>query len=188
MIRFDFDGDKGVAAALYVCSRLMAKKHQPTFHKIFKISYFADQKHMATYGRPITGDHYVAMKYGPVPSNLYDIFKSVNGDGGFFASDYFTALFKVKGFNVSPLVDPDLDELSVSEIECLDSSIEENEAKDFDELTDLSHDLAYENAGQNCDISFRDIARVAGASQSTIAYMEEISEGRGILKDACNSR
>ena len=188
MIRFDFDREKGIASALYVCKRLIGAKHSPNLHKIFKIFYFADQKHIASYGRPIVGDSYVAMKYGPVPTNLYSIFQSVRGDADCFSSEAYRAFFKVKGHNVSPLADPDLDELSESEIECLDSSIEENKTKDFDELTELSHDLAYENAGQNCDISFRDIAKVAGASQSTIAYMQEISESRGILRDACNSR
>lgn len=188
MIRFDFDREKGIASALYVCKKLIGEKHLPSLHKIFKIFYFADQKHIASYGRPIVGDNYVAMKYGPVPTNLYSIFQSVRGDGDCFSSDAYNAFFEVKGHNVSPLADPDLDELSESEIECLDSSIEENKAKGFGELTALSHDLAYENAGQNCDISFRDIAKAAGASKSTIAYMQEVSEGREIMKDACEVR
>ncbi len=188
MMHFDFDREKGVASALYVCKRLIEAKHQPSLHKIFKIFYFADQKHIARYGRPIVGDSYIAMKYGPVPTNLYSIFQSVRGDGDCFPSDTYKEFFEVKGHNVSPLAAPDLDELSESEVECLDSSIEENKAKGFGELTRLSHDLAYENAGQNCDISLRDIAKAAGASQATIAYMHDLSEGRGIMKDACEAR
>jgi len=36
------------------------------FHKIFKIIYFADRQHLADWGRPITGDTYIAMEAGPV--------------------------------------------------------------------------------------------------------------------------
>lgn len=60
------------------------------FHELFKILYFADQEHIKIYGRPITGDKYIAMKYGPVPSFLYDILKDIN------QSAYHT-LFEVSG-------------------------------------------------------------------------------------------
>lgn len=188
MIQFDFDTEKGIASALYVCKRLMNAKHQPSLHKIFKIFYFADQKHIAKYGRPIVGDHYIAMKYGPVPSHLYSIFQSVRGDASCCSSDAFAGFFAVQGRNVKPLAEPDLDELSESEFECLDLSIEENKAKDFGELTTLSHDEAYDNAGHNCDISFRDVAKVAGASKELIAYMQELSENRRAFKHVCQSR
>ena len=45
-------------------------------HKLCKILYFADQRHLSLYGRSITGDTYIAMQYGPVPSNVDDILKS----------------------------------------------------------------------------------------------------------------
>jgi uncharacterized phage-associated protein len=42
--------------------------------------YFADRKHLEKYGRFICGDSYVAMKHGPVPSEIYDILKAVISD------------------------------------------------------------------------------------------------------------
>lgn len=187
MIRFDFDKEKGVAAALYVTQQLMNSKCSPRLHKIFKIFYFADQKHISKYGRPIVGDHYIAMKYGPVPSCLYDILRAVRGDGSCLSAEEFLPYFEVEGNQVKPLQNPDMDELSESELECLNASIEENKKKGFGELTRLSHDAAYDSAQDDSRISFRDIAKAAGASPAMIAYMSELAENRGMLKDACHT-
>ncbi len=40
-----------------------------------KLVFFADRYHLRKYGRPITNDHYWAMKLGPVPSGVKDIFE-----------------------------------------------------------------------------------------------------------------
>ena len=81
-----------------------------------------------------------------------------------------------------------MDELSESELECLSQSIEENKRKSFGELTDLSHDVAYDRAEQDNRMSFRDIARVAGASNEMIAYMSELADNRGMSKGGCKLR
>ena len=57
---------------LYVASKLQ----ETTFHRIVKLLYFADKLHLERYGRFITGDRYIAMEYGPVPSNVYDMLKA----------------------------------------------------------------------------------------------------------------
>ena len=41
--------------------------------KALKLVYFADRYHLRRYGRPVIGDEYLAMEYGPVPSNTKDI-------------------------------------------------------------------------------------------------------------------
>lgn len=38
-----------------------------------KLVFFADRYHLRKYGRPITGDTYLAMNYGPVPSSTKDL-------------------------------------------------------------------------------------------------------------------
>jgi len=84
MANFKLDIEKSVHATLLVLNELGGTTD---FHKVFKILYFADQKHLARYGRPVTGDSYVAMKNGPVPSNIYDIFKAIKSDSIFSAID-----------------------------------------------------------------------------------------------------
>lgn len=187
MIRFTFEPEKALASLLYVSRELRAAHKLPGLHKIFKIFYFADQKHIARYGRPIFGDDYVAMKYGPVPSHTYDIVKSVRGDAC-FRLDNFSSSFSVKGKNITPLVEPDLDEIAESELECLAESIAENKDLDFGALTTKSHDEAYDRADSDNYISLRDIAKVAGATDGMIAYMAEIAENRGAVKNVCKAR
>lgn len=71
-----FDKVQTLNALLFVANRVQRKD----FHKIFKVIYFADRQHLADWGRPITGDTYIAMDAGPVPSRLYDMLKIVRGD------------------------------------------------------------------------------------------------------------
>lgn len=41
--------------------------------KALKLIYFADRYHLRLYGRPITNDRYLAMKFGPVASSCKDL-------------------------------------------------------------------------------------------------------------------
>ena len=68
-----FNFEKTINSALYIAERIKIKD----FHRVFKILYFADREHLSKYGRPITGDTYIKMSDGPVPTKLYDIFKRV---------------------------------------------------------------------------------------------------------------
>lgn len=41
--------------------------------KALKLVYFADRYHLRKYGRPVVGDEYLAMNYGPVASGTKDL-------------------------------------------------------------------------------------------------------------------
>jgi len=41
--------------------------------KALKLVYFADRYHLRRFGRPVTGDEYLAMPYGPVASGAKDL-------------------------------------------------------------------------------------------------------------------
>jgi len=41
--------------------------------KSLKLVYFADRYHLRKYGRPVVGDEYLAMNYGPVASSTKDL-------------------------------------------------------------------------------------------------------------------
>ena len=160
--------EKTIAAFLYVASKLCKEKSD--MHSVFKALYFADRKHLSEYGRMITVDKYIAMKDCPVPSLLYDGCKDSRSRGSSFCD-----FFKLDGkMNIVPLKDPDLDEFSESDIECMDSAIAEVKEMNYDYRMENSHDSAYDNAWykkHNSRIAVLDIARAGGAHSEIIQYL-----------------
>lgn len=157
----NFDKDAALASILYIAQRVA----RPTFHTISKVFYFADKRHLEEYGRFISGDNYVAMKHGPVPSVTYDILKAVRNCGhpAFDATllEQFRNAVEVKwNYHVIPKMLPNLEFLSESDVECLDYSIQNYGHLSFEELTRLSHDEAYEATGYNDYIDIEDIAKM----------------------------
>jgi len=186
MLKFPFNQDKALAVLLYLAKKLKeddSPHSQADIHKISKILYFADQKHMKRYGRPIVGDEYIAMENGPVPSKIYDIIKMVRGDSLWKDEYEFGKFFRIiNRYIVNPLRDPEMDEFSESDLECLDESFEENKNLTFGELKSKSHDMAYNRARRDDTISFDNIARVAGVDDSTLDYMKTYAENSALFK------
>lgn len=146
-------------------------------HKLCKILYFADQKHLSIYGRSITGDNYIAMQYGPVPSCVDDILKALRGDSFFSANIEIEELKKSiifdNKFILRSFASPDMEELSETDVECLSYAIDICKDKNFGELTDLSHGLAWSNTQQGGVISVKDILREAGDEESYVDYIAD---------------
>lgn len=134
--------------------------------------YFADQRHLANYGRPIVGDHYVAMEHGPVPSRIYDMIKMVRGDSFFQDTIGLNQSFDVTEHYVTPKKKADLDEFSESDLECLEESIKENQDLTFNELKEKSHDSAYKQAQEDDKVPFIEMAKIGGAQESTLHFIQ----------------
>lgn len=154
---------------LYILNKLEGVSD---FHKLFKIMYFAERKHIARYGRMITGDDYIKMDNGPVPSLAYNILKDVKY---FSKQSVFSPYLDVFGrYMVKSLKEYNSDEFSNSDIECLNESIEENKELSFGQLTDKSHDNAWEYA--SFSLSINDMAEVEGATAEMLDYIKEMQE------------
>ncbi len=148
------------------------------FHKVFKILYFADEKHLAKYGSAINPDSYVALTYGPVPSMAYEILKSLRSEG-FMANlrEEFTPYFRlINKHTLQAITPPDLDYLSDSEKACIDESIKENRHLAFAGRTEKSHDKAYDNADEYGNISLIEMAKLGGANEAMLHYIKESLE------------
>jgi hypothetical protein len=172
MVKFNFDKEKAISTVLYIAEKLP----QADLHKISKILYFAEQKHLVKYGSPIVGDYFVAMDNGPVPSQIYDMLKTVRGDSLYKTQEY-NKYFKVEQtYIVVPLIKPNLDEFSESDIECIDESILENKDLDFAALKRKSHGEAYKSADLNSTISVEKIAIEGGANTEMINFLKEEME------------
>lgn len=172
-MRANFDRNKALELILYVATRTS----ESGFHRVSKILYFADKEHLDSFGRLITQDNYVAMKHGPVPSDLYDILKLVRDVDGDRVDDRFKPLFDaftVKGrYNIVPLRDADTNLLSDSETQCLDIAIEQYGKMSFQELTEASHDDAWHAADENETIRFEDIVRTCPSASELLAHIAD---------------
>lgn len=169
-MKSNFRKDVSIQAILYVAQHIGERKD---IHKISKILYFADQEHLSRYGRSITGDTYIAMDYGPVPSKIEDIFKAVRGVS--FFSDFAKKIKQYFDFKNKYCLDikkeANLDYLSESDIECLDHAIGKCKNLSFDELTKLSHDIAWNNTKRDRAMSVKDILREVGDSEEYVDYI-----------------
>ena len=168
------------AIVLYVLNRVDDKCLGK--HELFKILYFASQKHLVRYGDAMITDFY-AMKYGPVPSALCNYLRRKNNDISLSVkTDKETKyLFCAKStrYVLIPLAEPDMDELSKVDVECLNEAIVENNGLSFTELTRKSHDSAWSKAWNNpvgrrgARMDIINIAKAAGADEQTIEYIQE---------------
>jgi hypothetical protein len=175
------DIQHGIMLLSYIIKKLGG---EGDFLRIFKILYFADQKHLATYGRTISNDRYVAMKNGPVPSLLYDLVKYLRGDGFLVSQEIpMNRYFDLLGKSTLKLKESaDYDLLSESDMEAIDQSIQENKFLDFNSLSNKSHDTAWNNANFNDDMDLFEIARAGGANEDMIDYIKESVEIQNLFQ------
>ncbi|MBR1447427.1 MAG: SocA family protein [Prevotella sp.] len=167
-----FDKTKTLNALLFVANRVQRKY----FHKIFKIIYFADRQHLADWGRPITGDTYIAMEAGPVPSRLYDMLKIVRGDSYLPDTEGLGKYFQIDSWMyVNPLKDADLDQLSPNEQEVLGACIAKYAELSYDEIKEKSHDVAWRSTARDFAINWDNIAREAGLDEAEVACLQDYS-------------
>ena len=171
-MNIQFDKEKSLNALLYVANRVQRKD----FHKIFKIIYFADRQHLADWGRPITGDTYIAMEAGPVPSRLYDMLKIVRGDSYLPDIEGLGKYFQVENWMyVNPLQDANLNRLSPNEQEVLDACIDKYSSLSYDEIKEKSHDIAWRSTARDFAIQWDNIAREAGLDEVEVACLQDYS-------------
>lgn len=169
-----FKYERAINSLLYALKALGGKTDM---HKLCKILYFADQAHLSKYGRSITGDTYIAMQYGPVPSCVDDILKALRGDGFFSNNAEIENLRKSMHFENRFIIEatalPDMDELSGSDVKCLDYAIDLCKDKNFQELTTFSHGLAWGNTRPDREMSVKDILREVGDEEAYVEYIAD---------------
>jgi len=111
---------------------------------VAKVLYFADRDHLRRFGRPVTGDRYIAMKHGPVPSHAYDIMKNPSALHG------LTVSADGRYARLRATREPDVNVFSRSDLEALRDSISYCQAHQFDEVSKQTHrHKAWRNADEN---------------------------------------
>ncbi|MDR0658691.1 MAG: SocA family protein [Mediterranea sp.] len=150
------------ASVLYVLNKAGGALDK---YRIYKSLYFANKEHLNKYGRLIVSDTFFALPNGPVPTKLANVFDSMRGGDisrkdrvlfspilesvehcGYDADNFFRAKER-----------PDMDELSQSDIECLEFGLNKCKGKSFGEIKEESHDSAWEKASQKPRLKSIDI-------------------------------
>ncbi len=164
-LTFRFSFDKFINALGYFASQGV---NDLTKLKAAKLLYFADRYHLFRYGRPVTGDRYVAMNLGPVPEDAFNLIGRMEEPAEVADPERTKALEHLdvyRGFLNRyryPVLrarrQPDMSVFSDSEVEALDAVVKEYGPQKAKALVDLTHThRAYKRA---------DAGRAPGSSTS----------------------
>lgn len=158
-IRFKFDPAKSIQAIHFLA------KHQPgiTQYYVGKVLFFADREHLLDWGRPISGDRYVAMPHGPVPSYVYDLLKDTAGEPDEIADALAARVGIVADGNKRQVFahgDGEFDLLSETDKTYLLEALQTYGRMSFGRLKELSHEdpayqAAWEQDGLNNEMDVR---------------------------------
>ncbi|MBI5006433.1 MAG: SocA family protein [Nitrosomonadales bacterium] len=165
-----FDRDKALEAILFIAKSL----NNPTFHSISKMLYLSDKLHLQDYGRLICGDRYIAMDNGPVPSAIYDMMKVAAGRRSIDVDwdEIIREAMAVRhGREIVAKRESNLDLLSESEIECIQKTIAVFGNKSFGELTDITHDSAWDATDDNQTIPLASIVATLPNAAEVAGYL-----------------
>ena len=188
-INFRFDVEKLVQALAFFVSRGVNDLDKM---KAMKLLFLADKKHLLEYGKPITGDRYFCMPYGPVASASFNIirdFMDVDDQVRPFAEKLFTEFFEVdrvsKHGRLRLRRTPDLDVFSESEVSVLSHVVDQFGDKSGVELSSITHDDAtwsipaqeLTDKRRSVEIPFEHFLRAAGAEQM-LRFVQSQQEDR----------
>jgi len=166
-----------------------------TQYYIGKVFFFADREHLLDWGRPISGDRYVAMEHGPVPSCIYDLLKDTSGEPDEVV-DALTERVEIRSDgnkrHVYSRLDSDFPALSESDKEYLLAALQKYGKMSFKKLKELSHeDPAYEEAWSHSGVNNEMnpelwLLRLAGGQAALEAVVEgpHIANRRAIASKA----
>lgn len=136
---FHISYDKAIEAIVW----LAEKRPGIDIYHIAKILFYADKLHLNKYGRPIIGDTYIKMPYGPAPSAVLDLIKkndyTLTPHQIGKISEAITVEKEERYPSISPLRSPDLSYFSNTDIACLQESFDENIDLPFDDLVKSTH-------------------------------------------------
>jgi uncharacterized phage-associated protein len=156
------------------------------FITLFKNMYFSQKEYLVQYGKPMFKDSFRAMRRGPVPSFTYKAFRSA-------LDNFVDATDDIKNFDSSFIIEekdnvryvtaknePDMDQLAGAEVATINKIIDRCKGKTPGQLSDASHDKAWEAASKRAEDDPRDdymplvsIARAGGASDQILNHIRQ---------------
>lgn len=165
------------ASLLYILNRVPDNKRSIYF--IVKTAFYAQEKHLSQWGVPLFADDICALKFGPVPSLIYDILKGARGDQQLYDTRLIEVAQSIKYADEDfyATEEADMGWLSKAAIECLDSAIDLIAKKSFSDVCEATHESeeykrARKRPGKKVMNPIK-IAEDAGAEDWVIEYLTE---------------
>lgn len=154
-LKFKINKEKALESIVLIASEWENVKSL----SLSKCLFFAEKDHMNKYGRPIIGDTYLAMLYGPHSSTVRDYITE-----DYLLSDHaeeIAAAIKVtrtkKYIKIQAKRAPRMEVFSNSDLECIRAAIKKCEHTDFDTLIKWTcKEKAWLNAPLNEPMNYED--------------------------------
>jgi uncharacterized phage-associated protein len=132
--------------------------------RLLKLLYIADREHLRTAHRPIVGTRTVAMKNGPLHSEVYNLVKGEHLDDPLW-SDHV----RKQGYQIELVKDPGRSELSAAEVRTLSDTFDRYASMGEWDLVEITHDFPEwlknypdESIDTSCTIPFEDLLEAVG--------------------------
>ena len=134
-ISFQYNAPKIVEVILWLINR--SPRKEINLYNLMKTIFYADIYHLDHYGRPVTGDVYVAMQYGTVPSFTYDLINDQSLALAEFEAE--VPFEKSRRHELIAKRECNTDLLSESDIEALEEGFNEYGKLGFEEVKQKNH-------------------------------------------------
>lgn len=167
-IRFKFSAAKARSAI----QKMVSEVPNIDLHGMMKACYFADKSHLNEYRRPIFGASYRAMKFGPVPVEIYEMAK---GDPIWLAeldADRFPWTLDGYRLRIEGNGDADLGVFSETDIAALDEGLKKSVGMTFSARTEATHGRDWQAAHLGF-MSYEDMIEDSPTKEETVAYLRE---------------
>lgn len=167
------------AMVLYILENLRPEKRDVYF--IVKTAFLAHQRHLALFCVPLLQDEIKALKFGPVPSDIYDALKIARGEERIKNYHKNDALFIVweaiescdEIFSAKER--PEMGRISPAALQCLDEALEMTNAMSFDEVMQTTHQMEWTRAFHDPSSHVMNplaIAQEGGIEKEGLSYLE----------------
>lgn len=149
--------------------------------RLLKLLYIADRESLRETGRPIVGTKPVAMDYGPLHSEAYDLIK-----GAHWGAETWAQFIQKDGHEVELTDDPGVLTLSRYEIDTLTETARKyRDTEDFD-LAALTHTFPEWKAnwreGTSRPIPMEDIIEAVGRSGEREEILQDAAETKAVRR------
>ncbi len=165
---YRFSSEKAFAAIHW-----MVSQGQPVdLHAALKACYFADKSHINQHYQPIFGARYMAMKYGPVPVEIYEMMK---GEGlWLWEVGVDETPWRLDGYRLSVRknMSPDMACFSSSEREHLEAGFGKSQEMTFSARTAATHQRDWQ-AANGGRIRYEDMIEDSQKRDAIVDYIRQ---------------